>query len=264
MMHGKLLKVKHKLSRKRKDSAVDVAGLNSLNGLNAETSPEASLLGLPPEIRNSIYDHVAANTTLHLSAGKPRKSSRPIGLLLACKQTYREYRALLFTRAPITISVSDYNFSNLIRIFERLDKNDLDLMRLNGQLWIELNLAHVPSREDRKALRAWCDYRKDATLKPYFGAGQRVPEDLIFQYNVRFTPHMRGPRPPSRYPNGFHMKHDILRTHFRAAMQQQPREGEPANPELERFCADLEECAKILQDLMLESVESRRRSCTSA
>ena len=250
-MRTKLLRVRDKLSMRRKDSAVDSMRTNSNV---SETNVQPSFLGLPAEIRNDIYQCLATSTTLTLSPASPKKRPSPVGLMLACKQTWKEYRAILLTCATFIISVHSYHFDVVVRTFEKLNGTDLALMKMNESLWIYLQLAHVPSRDDRKALRAWCDYRGDTVMKPYFGTGQRIPQDVIFQYSVKFLTHMRPPRPPSRYQNGFEMKLDLLRTHLRMAGRLRTPEEEEAAPsfELKKMREDFDECAGILQDLSTE------------
>lgn len=111
-MPGKFRRVKDKLSKRRKDSVVDSTRTKSYE---SEISAEASLLGLPAELRNQIYLHLASATTLVLSPGSPKKRPTPVGLLLACKQTWEEYRAILLSQAALTIIVSNYNFNIVVR-----------------------------------------------------------------------------------------------------------------------------------------------------
>lgn len=258
-MRDKLQKVKTKLSsKKRRFSAFDSSVDGSRNtSCAAEISTQASLLGLPPEIRNVIYEELANNTVLTLSISKGRKGAPPIGLLLACKQTFREFRTLLLTQAMIALHVTDYNFSNVVRAFERMNETDISILSANSNLWIELYFSHVPSRDDRQALRAWCEYRSNQGLGPYFKSGRRVPQDMIFQYAARFSSQIRPPRPTSRYANGYQMKYDILRTHVRMTSRLHiGNEETPPNEELKRIKTDLEECAKIFENLHLEASQA--------
>lgn len=113
-MPGKFRRVKDKLSKRRKESLVDSTRTNSHE---SEISVEASLLGLPAELRNEIYLHLAASTTLVLSPGSPKKRPIPVGLLLACRQTWEEYRAILLTQAALVIVISNYNFNIVVRTY---------------------------------------------------------------------------------------------------------------------------------------------------
>lgn len=243
-------RVKDKFSKKRKDSVVD--SLRSDSSSSTATA-QASFLGLPPELRNNIYHHLADTTTLFLSpAGNPKRRPPPVGLLTACRQTLKEYKAILMTRASIILAVHDYNFGGVIRTFEKLHDADLALMKLNEQIWIYLHLGHVPSRDNRKALRAWCDYRKDMALKPYFGSGQRVSPDVSFHYDVQFLHHMRPPRPAIRYANGIEMRRDLLRSHQRMAAHIESRDEESPSVELQRIRDDLGDRAKILDEMLVD------------
>ncbi|KAF2487494.1 hypothetical protein BDY17DRAFT_289080 [Neohortaea acidophila] len=244
-------RVKDRFSRKRKDSVVDSLRSDSTG---STAIAQASFLGLPPELRNNIYHHLADATTLLLSpAGHPKRRPPPVGLLAACKQTLKEYKAILMTRACIILAVHDYNFSNVIRTFEKLNDDSIALMKLNEQIWIYLHLGHVPSRDDRKALRAWCDYRKDMALRPYFGSGQRVSPDVSFHYDVQFLHHMRPPRPPIRYANGIEMRRDLLRSHQRMAAHIESLDEESPSMELRRIRDDLEDRAKILDEMLVDA-----------
>ena len=250
-MRGKFRKVKDKLSKRRKDSIVEASRTNSDD---SEIDVRASFLGLPAELRNDIYQYLAESTTLTLSPASPKKRPTPIGILLACRQTWQEYRAILMTQASFVISVAEYNFGSVVRTFEKLNTEDLALMKMNPNLWICLQLGHVPGRDDRKALRAWCDYRGETVLGPYFGSGQRVPRDMIFQYDVMFLHHMRPPRPPSRYANGYQMRMELLRAHVRMASRLHPPDTEVPSVELQKIRDDLGERVKILEELSAEVI----------
>lgn len=247
--------VKDKLAgTKRRFSAFDHSNNPSRQTSRVDeawkTSSQVSFLGLPAEVRNDIYEHLASQTTLII--GTPHRKPPPvIGILLACKQTWREYRTLLLTNATIAVHVVDYNFSNLIRAFELMRQENISILRDNKNFWIELYLSHVPSREHRKALQAWCIYRADKAIGPYFKSGARVPDEFIFQYSARFGNHMRPPRPISRYTDGFEMKADLLRTHVRMATRLQATFDDGPNAELKRIQVDLEDCTKILEQLQM-------------
>lgn len=239
-----LRSVIHKLKpKKRVPQSLDKAApLNDVQRVGG--NPHASFLGLPPEIRNQVYEEIALTTQLNIYTTKLRKPPPPIGLLLACRQTCREYRALLLSTASIIISVADYSFNNLVRVLEQLGQADLSSLRLNSQLWILLHLSHVPSRDDRRNLLGWLDYRASPSEAPYFGPGRKAASRLLFQYDVRFLNNMRPPRPVSRYNSGFQMKLDLLRTHLR--MYQELSSEECPNRELERLRNDLEDYANLL------------------
>ena len=253
-MRDKLRKVKHKLSsKKRRFSAFDSSVGGSRNtSCAAEISTQASLLGLPPEIRNEIYEYLSLETILVLPCTKPRKPSPPIGLLLACKQLWKEYRTLLLTQAAISIHVTDYNFSNMVRVFENMSQDDISILKTNTNLCIELYISHVPSREDRKALQSWCCYRASKIPNSYFNkSGNGLPQDLVFQYKAKYLPQIRPPRPVSRYTNGYQMKSDLLRTHVRMAgrlQSLQSLEDDTPNEELTRVRVDLEDCVRVLDE----------------
>ena len=174
---------------------------------------------------------------------------------------------MLLSNAVIEFSVTEYNFSNLIRALEKMKAEDIASLKLNNQLWILLHISHVPSRDDRKALRAWCDYRGGLDLGPYFGTGQSRDKanELYFQYDVRFLSQMRPPRPPSRYANGHQMKLDLLRTHLRMTMWLQSREKvENPSEELQRLRCDLEDLARIFNEIQGQRSDSVTSDMTAA
>ena len=219
------------------------------DGGTNEDEEQSPLMRLPAELRNQIYEHLAWNTTLILSPVSPKKRPPPVGLLLACRQTRAEYRDILMTNAAFMLIVANYNFSVVIRTFERLSDHDLSLLHKNPRLLVYLQIAHVPSRDDKNLLKAWRDYRGDAVIKPYFTAGRRLPRDLVFEYDVMFLHHMRPPRPIIRYTNGYEMRLDLLRTHLRMAQRMQALEPDVQSHELQKIQEDLKEREKLLKDL---------------
>ena len=254
-MLQRVRRASQQLSLKRKDSGVHSPTTNSHD--LSKTYPKTSLLGLPPEIRNEIYEHLALDTTLTLAPSKNRKRPVPVGLILACWQTHHEYRSLLLSLAAIHIQVHDYDFNNLMRVLDKQREIDQVALKDNPQLWINLHLAHVPSRDDRTGLANWCTYRTDSTFRwTYYGRKLRPPiDELIFQYDVRFLNHMRPPRPSNRYTNGYQMKLDLLRSHLRMFRNLQSTADDPAQEELKQVLENMEACGKILEDLQKEMSE---------
>lgn len=256
-MPKRLFKVLNRLSRKKKGREQCLPSEN-LHGSNA-----ASFLGLPAEIRNQIYEDLAWNTGLTLAAIKDRKPPPPVGLLLACKQTYQEYRSVLLSHAEIHVSVSNYSFSNLVRVLEKMREDDVAALRLNSQLWILLHVSHVPSREDRTNLRGWCDYRDSENPRQYFGLGRKAGNDLTFEYDVRFLQHVRPPRPMLRYANGYQMKLDLLRSHLKMYRRLQSPDDEVyscTHGEMARLRQNIGECIQLYEELQFERSEPPLRS----
>ena len=224
----------------------------------SRTLDHASFLGLPPELRNQIYEQLALDTHLSLTPPKSRKrGADPIGLLLACQQTYHEYRPVLLSLASMQIYVSDYNFGNVIRVLERLAERDVNILLTNQNLWIVLRLAHVPSREDRKSLRAWHDYRS-GDVQPYFKLGSKNANKLVFKYDAVFLSNMRPPRPASRYENGYAMRADLLRSHIRMYANLDGSDPSPTG-ELHRVKVDMEEYYGMLADLRWDATREWMR-----
>lgn len=231
------------------------------DGQDTNDHPHASLLGLPAEIRNQIYEELAWDTTLRLCPVKERKPPPPVGLLLACRQTQQEYRAVLLSNAQILITVAGYNFSNLVRVLEKLRERDIDCLKLNAQVWVLLLVGHVPTREDHKNLRGWVDYRESKSTCPYFGPGRAAAKDLIFEYDVHFTNQIRPPRPICRYANGYQMKLDLLRSHLKMYNRLQfGTEDEPPNEELDRIRQNIGQCVELFEELHVQRYEQAARS----
>ena len=123
----------------------------------------------------------------------------------------------MLSHAQFLISVADYNFGNLVRVLEKLSEKDISTLKLNPRVWILINIAHVPTRDDRRKLKGWCDYRASDDSPPYFGPGRKAANALIFEYDVKFLNQIRPPRPMCRYANGYQMKLDLLRSHRKHA-----------------------------------------------
>ena len=192
----RLRRASEQLPGRRKSSCIST--ISELTQDASLKTSQASFLGLPPEIRNLVYEELALDTNLSLTPPKSRKNGiQPVGLLLSCHQIYQEYRPVLLSMATIQIYINDYNFGNVIRVLERLNQRDLALL-LSNRLYIVLRLAHVPSRDDRQCLRAWHNYRMSDS-KPYFKKGTTDAHKLVFKYDIYFHPYMRPPRPASRY-----------------------------------------------------------------
>ncbi|TKA70116.1 hypothetical protein B0A55_06975 [Friedmanniomyces simplex] len=236
-MLRKLRRASQQWSNKRRDSLIGTRSTQQ----NA-SSTNASFLGLPPEIRNQIYELSAAATSLTLPPMRSRKGPRPVGLLLACKQTHREYRALLLSQANIVVLISAFDFSNIIRVLQALPAKDAEALQTNTRLCMSLFLSHVPSREERRALLAWFVYRGDPNSD----------KAILFRYDVQFNIRLRPPRPPSRYLNGYHMKYDLLLTLIRryVGLRHAVQEIASSTDELDRMLTDLQCCAGVLEDAM--------------
>jgi hypothetical protein len=224
-------------------------------------NPHASLLGLPAEIRNQIYEELAFSTTLNIWPSKERKPPPPVGLLLTCKQIQQEYRAVLLSSAQISITIAEYNFSNLVRVLEKLRPRDIECLKQNGQVWILLLVGHVPTRDDHKNLRGWVDYRGSKSTCPYFGPGRAAAKDLIFEYDVKFLNQIRPPRPISRYANGYQMKLDLLRSHLRMYNRlQSANPDDPPNEELDRLRDNVSQCIELFEELHIQRYEQAART----
>ena len=165
-----------------------------------------TLLGLPGELRNIIYELVASQTNLILPVFRPRKIKTPPGLLLACKTTATEYSQILLQHASITARVYEYNFSSIQSVLTRLDEDSLDCLLGNVHLKIEIFLVASPTQRQTDSLKEWLRFRDTPSSTLYY---------IEFAYDFRFLPNFRPPRPLIRYRNGHHMRLDLLRAHIR-------------------------------------------------
>ncbi|KAK3071702.1 hypothetical protein LTR53_008168 [Teratosphaeriaceae sp. CCFEE 6253] len=228
-MLRKLRRASLQWSNKRRDSTIGTCSPCE------SIQPDASLLGLPPEIRNQIYEYLAVSTTLTVPPVKSRKSPRPVGLLLACRQTYREYPS-------IVVLISGFDFTNVIRVLQAMPAKDTAALQTNPRLCMSLFLTHVASAEERRYLLKWLNYRAELASE----------EAIDFDYDVQFNVRLRPPRPAARYVNGYHMKQDLLVTLVRRFVRMRPAVAElvGSTAELDRMMLDLERCAAVLEEIM--------------
>ncbi|KAK3113591.1 hypothetical protein LTR53_008976 [Teratosphaeriaceae sp. CCFEE 6253] len=235
-MLRKLRRASLQWSNKRRDSTIGT------HSPCKSIQPDASRLGLPPEIRNQIYEYLATSTTLTVPPVKSRKSPRPVGLLLACRQTYREYRMLLVSKASIVVLISGFDFTNVIRVLQAMSPKDTAALQTNPRLCMSLFLTHVASAEERRYLLKWLNYRAELASE----------EAIDFDYDVQFNVRLRPPRPAARYVNGYHMKQDLLVTLVRRFVRMRPAVAElvGSTAELDRMMLDLERCAAVLEEIM--------------
>ncbi|KAK0264431.1 hypothetical protein B0A54_13877 [Friedmanniomyces endolithicus] len=238
-MFRKLRTASQQWATKRRDSLISTRPTQTPNNNNPTS---ASFLGLPPEIRNQIYHHLASTTTLTLPPVRPRKGPQPIGLLLACKQTHAEFRALLLSQANLLVWISGFDFSGVVRMLRVLPPKDREALQINPHLCLSIFLSHVPSREERRALLDWLLVREDT----------HSDETLVFRYDVHFNVRLRPPRPPSRYVNGYHMRRELLQTLiWRLEQMKYAVSGQGfVNLELVRMVEDLQACADVLKEVM--------------
>jgi len=245
-------------SSKRKKSVVSSrSGFSEVQGAFA-TRPKASLLDLPPELRDHIYLYTASSTTLFLPPTSPRRRPPPVGLLLVCRQTYREYRFILLAFATIVFQISGFDFSNAIRVLRKQDAGSKTALSKDTDLWILLLVSHVPIRDHRIGLATWCEYRPELsswvdvdTNATQSTSAITLRHPVTFQYDVKFLPGMRPPRPPIRYANGYEMQLDLLRAHLRMIMDIRVIMGfnDEEADELRRMHRDLLKKAEVLEHL---------------
>ncbi|KAK5169143.1 uncharacterized protein LTR77_006452 [Saxophila tyrrhenica] len=255
----KRLKIKRAFDRianpgKKRSSDQDTEALPS-GSHRAHRDDRLSFLSLPPELRNQIYHELATDSSLTLSPFKAKKPANINGLLLACHQTRSEYKKVLLANAHISFNCQEYKFANLVRVLENLSPSDLDTLKLNPNLWIIFFLSHVPTRDDRKNLRGWIDYRSSDFNVPYYGSAQAqlAARELVFEYDLRFLAQFRPPKSTIRYANGHDMKLDLLRSHLRMYQFLEREAGEEGpKEELVRLRRNIEECVELFEALQME------------
>ncbi|TKA22840.1 hypothetical protein B0A50_07740 [Salinomyces thailandicus] len=245
-MLRKLQVATHRLLAKRTDN---------LSADQDSIPATASLLGLPPEISNQIYEYLAQQTTLVLPPCKLRKQPPPPNLLLVCRQTHQAFKPLLLANASIIAQIGGYNFDFLVKVLESFSTKDREALALNKGLRVQLLLAHVPSREERLSLRKWCD-RRDALRSSSHTRG-----NPLFRYQSHCLSRVRPPRPISRYMDRGHMEVDLILAHIRSLKAMQAladeAEGGVSMLELERIVEDLQVCVDGYERLhRLESREA--------
>lgn len=129
----------------------------------AYPGPRTNFFDLPAEIRNTIFEHVAAITEIHLPL-QTRKSrqdnNNTPSLLLVSKQVCREYQSLLLGLASIRIIVRNFDFRDLTRVKGSLYSTELKALRTNNNLTIEL-VAEKPSKDSIALLRRWLVNRSE-------------------------------------------------------------------------------------------------------
>lgn len=65
--------------------------------------PRASLLGIPQELRNIVYEHCVPDTDVKLSLSKPFLPEFGAGLRLTCRQLYHETQGLSWSRGTLLV-----------------------------------------------------------------------------------------------------------------------------------------------------------------
>lgn len=112
---------------------------------------------LPCRISNDIYELVAADINLHLFApsAKSNKRKPPPGLLLSNRQCRNEFLPILLSSASVKASITDFDFSPLIRVAGSLYSTELKALRTNPNLKISLRMKRC-TNQVYVNLRRWC------------------------------------------------------------------------------------------------------------
>ncbi|OQO02228.1 hypothetical protein B0A48_11782 [Cryoendolithus antarcticus] len=162
--------------------------------LSNEKTTTSPLLALPPELRNAVYERLADITPLTLVTSKkrrPKQSSAAPGLLLVCKQMFREYQPVLLANAPITFDIAKFDFTALVLKLEALSEDSVNALAANEQLCIILAMSHTLRPAEIEGLARWLGYKQGiySVTTPASTSLQRYPaHTLSFNYNAIIDP----------------------------------------------------------------------------
>ncbi|KAF7189862.1 hypothetical protein HII31_08684 [Pseudocercospora fuligena] len=112
---------------------------------------------LPAEIRNAIYELIAQDLTLILDLNHNKTSKHP-SLLLASRQTNKEFSSILLSTATLKVPIIDFNFTTLLSYIKSggLPPNKSKSLFSNPNLIITLQLKKC--RSDVYAnVKTWCE-----------------------------------------------------------------------------------------------------------
>lgn len=109
-----------------------------------ERRPKSStLLGMPPEIRNLIYEYYVA-TLPEIDLLDSQTVCKALSLASVSKQTREEFFPLFYGTAPLICTVRNFNFDKVARYTKRLPGSTLLPMRLNEHLLIKIEFSNAP------------------------------------------------------------------------------------------------------------------------
>lgn len=172
-----------KLRRISKSAAADSYTELAANTPIATATTTTNFFSLPAELRNVVYETVAAKTVLRITDHRSSRLSkkRPIptpSLLVASQQCRAEYLPILLSTARIEISITDFDFSNLMRVTGSLYNTELRALRQNRRLMTILSFSRSPKLGALESnLRRWATHRSAAL--------DRLP----WQYRLEQDPH---------------------------------------------------------------------------
>lgn len=134
-----------------------------------------SLLGLPAEIRLSVYEYVVKDVEILVSAS-PKSSTRLPSLAFTCHQVRREVISTLCKRSNITCAVQNFDFQH-VQALLRTHSSDL---RHNPHLSIRL-LVNRSWYERIHRLDEWLTFRSSAPVpvKIHYEAKPSSSYDVI-------------------------------------------------------------------------------------
>ena len=152
----------------------------------------ASFMGLPPELRNAIYEQVAASTTLTFTPSKRGKRPQTVAMLQVSKQIYNEYRPILLAGAKLIFRVTKFDFSFLVKTINTSPRQDLEAFAANRRLHIQLVISGSPQRSDLESISRWLVYRSGLSASPATSSESaqqaRIPHSLNFRYDAAVKP----------------------------------------------------------------------------
>ena len=133
----------------------------------ATTRPNTSFFDLPAELRNKIYEHTVSDVSriciikdIISTTKYARKDAIP-ALFITSRQCRAEYMPILLSSATISINISDFDFSHLMRITGSLYSTELKALRANPRLYLQLHFTkkRAPFTSAEANLRRWITYR---------------------------------------------------------------------------------------------------------
>ena len=141
-------------------------------------SSKSPFLGLPAELRNTIYEYISLNAGVYVESRWVAVLRSPTTMLQLCRQVKQEYESVLYTTAPLITAISkDFDFSALTTFLDRqsgVQKTSHDdcasRPRIKRQLDIVLDLS-MRSPRRLNHLKIWLEsiaYSDDSLFATHY------------------------------------------------------------------------------------------------
>lgn len=131
--------------------------------------PGKSFYDLPAEIRVQIYSLVLENVTVHIlprESGQERRAPHP--LTRVSRVVRNEVLPIIHSSCAMVAQITDFNFSGLLEFVTRIPPNELNALKKNTRLKVQLCTTGESAKgqgqavSDSISLRRWLQYRADA------------------------------------------------------------------------------------------------------